>query len=214
MALSWGAPLDARDIVEERQREMRRRSPTEKALVKLKQDRRQVQDRLADGMSPDSILSTLDRLDYVPDISVDSDWAAMHLGICNRTLRNFRKSGVVRAFALPIGNAGKVTWRYLMTDLDEFINTRRNRKRYWDPEEDAELPVAVVARILGVTKETAHVQRSRGRLNDYRPESVRSYLLKSHSRKVARDVKRCAQSRESNLRYEICRLRMRLAKTG
>jgi predicted site-specific integrase-resolvase len=160
------------------------------------------------------MLSALDLMYCEPEVSVDSEWAAMHLGVSTRTLRNYRNQGVIRAFALPSSRNGKVFWRYLLSDLDQFIESHRNRQRHWDPEKDSELPVAVAARIMGVTRETAHVQRSRGKLKDYRPETVRAYLLKSHSRKVAREVKRRAQWKESNLRLEISRLRAGLDRAA
>jgi hypothetical protein len=156
-------------------------SVVDQAIVKMEKDRRHRHS--ADDTSMDALLSTLEGPDYVPDVSVDSEWAALHLGICQRTLWKYRKMGIVRAFGVRVGQVRKISWRYLMSDLDEFIQKHRNLKRYWDPEEDAELPVAVVARFLNVTAGTVHVLRCRGKLKDYRPESVRDYLL-THSRKT------------------------------
>src|SRR5262245_36532810 len=117
-----------------------RRSPVWKAIGRLEMERRH--EFPADDTSIDALLPTdvdPDYSHYIPDVSVDSEWAAIHLGICTKTLRKLRKMGIIRAFAVPGGPIRKHSWRYLMSDLDEFIRTHRNLKRFWDPNEDYEL---------------------------------------------------------------------------
>ena len=104
-----------------------------------------------------------------------------------------------------------MSWRYLASDLIEFQMYYSPKKRYWDPDQTPELPVKVVAQILGVTPETVQDKKTSGKLLDYRPESVRRHLLKNHSRRVAQAEKRRLRSMVSNLRREISRLRKRLS---
>ena len=109
---------------------------------------------------------------------------------------------------MPADLGRRVTWRYLLSELDEYRMPHQNSKRFRDPQKE-ELPAIVAAKILAVTVESLYVLKSRGRLRDYRPETIRTYLLKANSRNVAREVKRRARFRESNLRWEISRLRKR-----
>jgi hypothetical protein len=155
-----------------------------------------VQSALADGLSP--------------SYSYDSPLAAIALGVCTKTLHRLRVRGIVPAFAVPSQVPGKVVWRYRVEDLDEFILKHRSHKRYWHPDEDSELPAHVAARLLGITPESLYVLKSRGKLTDYQPETIRTYLQKTHSRKVAAKAKRDARARESSLRLEIRRLQDRL----
>jgi hypothetical protein len=99
----------------------------------------------------------------------------------------------------------------MASDLIEFQMYYSPKKRYFDFDQTPELPVKVVAQILGVTPETVHDKKSSGKLVDYRPESVRRHLLKNHSRRVAQAEKRRLRSKVSNLRWEIRRLRQRLS---
>jgi hypothetical protein len=73
-----------------------------------------------------------------------------------------------------------------------------------------ELPISIVAKILCVTRDTVPVLKSLGNLIDYAPENVRAYLRRCLSRTAAEELKRRARSKESNLRWEIRRLRDRL----
>jgi hypothetical protein len=119
---------------------------------------------------------------YDPTWSYDSGLAAINLGVSTKTLHRLDKIGAVRAFSIPSQFPGKVTWRYRQEDLDNFVLRHSNRKRYWDPEEDAELPVRVVARLLNVTTETVYVLKSRGKLSDYQPETIRDYLQRTKTK--------------------------------
>jgi hypothetical protein len=107
------------------------------------------------------------RAGYDPTWSYDAGLAALNLGVSTKTLHRLRKIGAVRAFGIPSQFPGKVAWRFRQEDLDEFVLRHSNRKRYWDPEEDSELPVCIAARLLGVTIETLYVLKSRGKLSDY-----------------------------------------------
>ena len=113
---------------------------------------------------------------YDPTWFYDSGLAAINLGVSTKTLHRLRKIGAVRAFSIPSQLPGKVTWRYRQEDLDDFVLRHSNRKRYWDPDPDSELPVKVVARLLGVAVETVYVLKSRGKLADYQPETIGRYL--------------------------------------
>jgi len=113
---------------------------------------------------------------YGPTWSYDSGLAAINLGVSTKTMHRLRKIGAVRAFAIPSQFLGKVTWRYRQEDLDEYVLKHSNRKRYWDPEEDDELPVGVVTRLLDVTTETVYVLKSHGKLPDYQLETIGRYL--------------------------------------
>jgi hypothetical protein len=152
------------------------------------------------------------RAGYDPTWSYDAGLAALNLGVSTKTLHRLRKIGAVRAFSIPSQFPGKVAGRFRQEDLDDFVLTHSNRKRYWDPDEDPELPVGVSARLLGVTPESLYVLKSRGKLADYQPETIRSYLQKTCLRKVAREIRRKARERESGLRAEIRRLRDKLGK--
>lgn len=145
-----------------------------------------------------------------PDAAMNSRYAALWLGISTKTLLMLRKRGIVPAFAVPSKIPGKFAWRYLMSDLDEFKLTHRNAKRYWDTEEDPELPVRVVAQILAITPGTVSVLKSRGKLTDYRTESVRAYPEKSYKRRLSRKFTAQAKSKVSKLRLEVRRLQERL----
>src|SRR5690349_13208979 len=134
-----------------------RRSPIQRAIARI--DMQERHKTAADDSSVDGLLAALSSAEYTPDVSVDSEWAAMHIGVCTKTLRKYRKMGVIRSFSVPSGPIRKHSWRYLLSDLDEFIRNHRNLKRYWDPEADEELPVPIVARFLNVTAGTVHALR-------------------------------------------------------
>jgi hypothetical protein len=121
--------------------------------------------------------------EYDPLRLYNSRSAAKKLGVCTKTLYRLTKCGVLPAFRIPSQIPGRSAWRYRQEDLDEFVLRHSNRKRYWDPEADDELPAGVAARLLGVTTETVYVLKSRGKLVDYQPETIREYLQRVHCRK-------------------------------
>ena len=97
----------------------------------------EVRDAVNDGRDP-------------PDASMNSHYAAMWLGISTKTLARLRKCGIVPAFAVSVGKKGRVSWRYLESDLQHFRLYYSPWKRYWDPDINPELPVKVVAKILAL----------------------------------------------------------------
>jgi hypothetical protein len=110
--------------------------------------------------------------------STNSTMAAAFLGVSLATLRRYRKCGVLPAFALPSRNSGKVIWRYRYIDLLILCQRHLIRRHLWDPLVEEELPVSIVARILGITEHSVWQAKYRGQLKDYLPESISAYMTR------------------------------------
>jgi hypothetical protein len=140
--------------------------------------------------------------------AVDSVQAAAGLGTSRATLLRLRRLGLIPAFSVPSRIPGRVMWRFRLEDLMAFKKKQRNQIHAWDPREDGELPAIVVARILGVSLQDVYIQRHRGRLKDYRPETVRQYALKRLEKEVAREVAQEFKPKLARMTAEYRRLRV------
>ena len=145
---------------------------------------------------------------YVTADAVDSNHAAAGLGTSTKTLMRLRRLGLIPAFSVPSRIPGRVMWRYRMEDLMAFKKTQRNQIHAWDPRVDAELPAIVIARLLGVSLQDVYIQKHRGRLKDYRPETVYKYVIKVYGKKVEREVEQELKSELRRLQAESRRLRV------
>ena len=51
------------------------------------------------------------------------------------------------------------------------------RSYVWDPRSRSDLPTALIAKVLHCSVENAQLQKHRGRLKGYDPQSVHDYLV-------------------------------------
>jgi hypothetical protein len=149
-----------------------------------------------------------DQGEYVSNDAVDSVKAAAGLGTSRGTLLRLRRLGLIPAYSVPSRIPGKVMWRYRMEDLMKFMKTQRNQIHAWDPRSDGELPAIVVARILDVSLQDVYLQKHRGRLKNYRPETVRRYVLNRYGKKMEREIEQELKSELRQLKAEYRRLRV------
>jgi hypothetical protein len=110
------------------------------------------------------------------------------------TLRRLRQTGAIRAFQIPSRSRGaKMVWRYRCVDLYDFVKT--NCKYIVDHPS------------VGVSPQDIRIQKWRGRLKGYDPESVREYLLRTSRKGLVAEIRRDLRSEHLRLRQEAPRLR-------
>lgn len=128
-------------------------------------------------------------MEFSPDMpleqALDTKHAAAYLGTCSSRLARLRKTGKLAAFL--VGRE----WRYPMDTLHQYRKTNGAQittRRFWDPN-DAELPVKVVARLLGKSVDVTTTIKYIGILKSYEAADVRAYLLQVNQRKMFQDIK-------------------------
>jgi hypothetical protein len=70
-------------------------------------ERGQRHEYAANDTSIDALLYTLDGPDYAPDVSLDAEWAALHVGVCTKTCKKTSKNGSNSRVRAPSGRDSK-----------------------------------------------------------------------------------------------------------
>ncbi len=118
--------------------------------------------------------------------------AAAYIGVARSTLYLYIQRGVLTPFYLPPGRHGsKPIARIRLADLDRFVYAEGvgTQKNLFNPKTIHELPVPVVARLLGISHDGVWMALGNGALKDRSPESIRRYHTKQVSRRVSGWVK-------------------------
>ena len=125
-----------------------------------------------------------------PDIetqALNTTDAAAYIGVARSTLYLYIQRGVLTPFYLPPGRHGsKPIARIRLADLDRFVYAEGSvtQKKLFNPKTIHELPVPVVARLLGITEDGVWMALGNGALKDRSPESIRQYHTKQVCRRV------------------------------
>ena len=147
-----------------------------------------------------------------PDIetqALNTTDAAAYLGVARSTLYLYIQRGVLTPFYLPPGRHGsKPIARIRLSDLDRFVYAEGSvtQKKLFNPKTIHELPVPVVARLLGITEDGVWMALGSGALKDRSPESIRRYHIKQVSRRVSGWVKTRAPGKYGAFRTFVANL--------
>jgi hypothetical protein len=125
------------------------------------------------------------------DLALNVSEAAAYLGISANTLRVLRKKGIVAGYVVPGKNPSRPMWRVGVEELLTFLQRHRwGSSRLSDFSADGELPVRVVAQLLGISEQAVRIARWRGGLRDYTADGVRCYWQRSSRRRIREKTKR------------------------
>lgn len=80
-----------------------------------------------------------------------------------------------RTGKVPVVYLGNRQPRFMLSDLDATLLQKRYNRRVWD-QNDKELPVPVVCRLLGLAEASVWAASHRGQLPDFTEKSVRKYI--------------------------------------
>jgi excisionase family DNA binding protein len=142
-----------------------------------------------------------------PNQAFNGRQAAAYLGVSEVTLRRLRHRGAIPAFRIPSrGRGARVVWRYRIEDLQDFV-TANGYTEISCSDDGIVFPVAVIASLIGVSAQAIRIQKWRGRLRGYDPNSVREYLLRVSRKSLAAEIRRNFASKLANLQAHNRRLR-------
>jgi hypothetical protein len=125
-----------------------------------------------------------------PDIetqALNTTDAAAYIGVAVSTLYLYIKRGILTPFHLPPGRHGtKPIARIRLADLDRFVYAEGvgTQKKLFNPKTIHELPVPLVARLLGISTDGVWMALGNGALKDRSPETIRKYQIRQLSRKA------------------------------
>jgi hypothetical protein len=102
--------------------------------------------------------------------------AAALTGLKEATLRRYYHAGMIAGFT-PSTGSRRPRLRYKLKDLLAITEARISGTHLYDPRAGGELPVALVARLTGLSEAGVKSAVAAGRLHDRRPESIRVYWL-------------------------------------
>ncbi len=113
--------------------------------------------------------------------------AAAYIGVAASTLYHYIQRGILTPFYLPPGRHGsKPIARIRLADLDHFVYAEGtgDQKNLFNPKTIQELPIPLVARLLGISTIGVWMALHNGALKDRSPETVRKYQVRQISRKA------------------------------
>ncbi len=112
--------------------------------------------------------------------------AAAYIGVAYSTICDYIKKGVLTPFYLPPTRGLRPISRIRIAELDRFVYSEGalTQKNLFNPRTIHELPVPVVARLLGISDDGVWMALGNGRLKDRSPESLRKYQIKQIARKA------------------------------
>jgi hypothetical protein len=133
------------------------------------------------------------------DVPHAAGLVAMHPG----TIRRWALRGLLKG-AFKAGTASKARWVIPIRALEKIA--RLPQRETWqahpdDPE--LQLPIMMIARLLGLTPSGVEAALRRGALRDRQPESVGAYLRSERRKRLRLAVR----TREANLRLTARRYR-------
>jgi hypothetical protein len=126
----------------------------------------------------------------MPDIetqALNTTDAAAYIGVARSTLYLYIQRGVLTPFHLPPGRHGtKPIARIRLEELDRFVYAEGvgDQKNLFNPKTINELPVPLVARLLGISIDGVWMALGSGALKDRSPETIRKYQIRQISRKA------------------------------
>jgi len=118
--------------------------------------------------------------------------AAAYIGVAVSTLYLYIQRGILTPFYLPPSRGLRPISRIRIADLDSFIYAEGvgTQKNLFNPRTIHELPVPVVARLLGISDDGVWMALGKGALKDRSPESIRQYQVRQISRRTTGWVRR------------------------
>lgn len=162
-------------------------------------------------------MAPLESTNETVPVAVSQSQAAAFLGVSVRTIQSLRENGLAPFFKVPTSNPAKSHWRIDLADLVQFKHQYRKEAKRIDPQTAEEFPVAMVAKMLGLSEQALRMAKIRGSISDYTPKSVLKYALhihnKAYRKKLRTDVFKKYQDRNKNLRFELQRARERLRRS-
>jgi excisionase family DNA binding protein len=122
--------------------------------------------------------------------------AAAFLGVGVATVRRLIERGHIRAFSIPNLTFGTRMIRIRIEELNRLITdndltgglTGRNRSHWINPHTCREIPVALAARILGMTGSAVSEAMFRGTLNPT-PEGLHEYILHRSKKELTTEIR-------------------------
>ncbi len=126
--------------------------------------------------------------------ALNKDQAAAYLGVHITTVAKYIKKGILSPFYLPNVNphGTRPMARIKIEDLDRFVYAEGvgTQKNLFNPWTIHELPVPLVARLLGISDDGVWMALGNGALKDRSPETIRKYQIRQLSRKAGGWVRR------------------------
>lgn len=154
---------------------------------------------------------------FDPEISDDqilpSARAAAFIGIGTTKLRHLTLKGMMPCFVVPSRvPGGRPAFRYRVRDLRDYYDRHGSgQQRYWHPSPNEELPICIVAALLGISEQAVKTSKFLNRLKDRKPATVRAYLLKMYLRDGFRAIKHEHKKKWDAMMIYVRRLRSLVA---
>jgi len=139
--------------------------------------------------------------------------AAAFLGVTPTTIRRLIAQGYIRAFYIPNLRLGSKMIRVRIEEVHRIITendltgglTGRNRSHWINPHTCSKIPVALAARILGMTGPAVSKAIERGTLIPT-PEGIHDYILVRRERELTKKIRAKYKSKIHLLYKKVLRL--------